>query len=66
MKDLKMCSFRLNSNVFTDFKDFCTRNNITIKETLTKCIGLLLEADTIERNTKVLFPNSTTTTTVSE
>lgn len=49
MKDLKMCSFRLETSLFSNFKDFCTRNNITIKETLTKCIDLLLEADNNEQ-----------------
>lgn len=51
MKDLKMCSFRLESDLFSEFKGFCTRNNITIKETLTKVINLLLEADNNENKT---------------
>ena len=66
MKDLKMCSFRLDSDQFSNFKDFCTRNNITIKETLTKCIDLLLEADQIEKNRKILFPNQTTATNAGD
>ena len=66
MKDLKMCSFRLDSIQFSNFKGFCTRNNITIKETLTKCIDLLLEADRIETNKKILFPNQTTATNAND
>ena len=50
MKKLKMCSFRLDESVFSEFKDFCTRNNITIKESLTKVIELVLEADVIEND----------------
>jgi len=50
MKDLKMCSFRLEPSVFISFKDFCARNNITIKETLTKVIELLLEAEGSEND----------------
>lgn len=54
MKSQKMCSFRLEFELFANFKDFCTRNNITIKETLTKCISLLLEADKNENNKNLL------------
>ena len=50
MKDLKMCSFRLEKSVFSEFKAFCTRNNVTIKQSLTKVIELLLEADVIEND----------------
>ena len=50
MKKPKMCSFRLESSVFSNFKDFCTRNNITIKDSLTKMIELILEADVIEND----------------
>ena len=45
-----MCSFRLEESVFAEFKDFCTRNNITIKDSLTKMIELILEADVIEND----------------
>ena len=45
MKNLKMCSFRLEESVFSDFKDFCTRNNITIKDSLTKVIEIILQAN---------------------
>jgi len=62
MKDLKMCSFRLNSEIFDNFKDFCTRNNITMRQTLTKFVNLVLEADRIEQNMKIMFPNQTTGT----
>ena len=45
MKDQKMLSFRVNSTLHEDFKSFCTRNEVTIKESLTKVIKLLLEAE---------------------
>lgn len=50
MKDLKMCSFRLEKSTFEKYKDFCTRNNITIKDSLTKVIKLLLEAEVMEND----------------
>lgn len=48
MKDLKMCSFRMKPDLFISFKDFCTRNQTTIKDTLTKLIEVVLEAETTE------------------
>ena len=45
MKDQKMLSFRVDSKLHVDFKDFCTRNGLTIKNALTKIIEILLEAD---------------------
>lgn len=45
-----MCSFRLEKSTFEQYKAFCTRNNITIKESLTKVIELILEADVIEND----------------
>ncbi len=50
MEKLKMCSFRLESELFTNFKDFCTRNKVTIKGSLTKVIELLLEAEVNEND----------------
>lgn len=51
-KDLKMCSFRVKPKLMIEFKEFCTRNNVTIKQSLTKVIELLLEADVIENDKK--------------
>lgn len=45
MKDQKMLSFRVDSSLHVDFKEFCTRNDVTIKDSLTKVIKLLLEAE---------------------
>ena len=50
MENPKMCSFRLEKSTFEKYKAFCTRNNITIKESLTKVIELVLEADGSEKN----------------
>jgi len=54
MKDQKMLSFRVDSKLHVEFKEFCTRNNITIKNSLTKVIKLLLEADKNEENSENL------------
>jgi len=45
MKDQKMLSFRVNSELHISFKDFCTRNNTTIKDALTKMMNLILDAE---------------------
>ncbi len=52
MKDQKMCSFRLESTKFVNFKDFCARNNITMKDVLTKYVDLTLEAEQLEKESK--------------
>ena len=49
-KDLKVCSFRLEPSKLSEFKAFCTRNKITIRDSLTKVINLLLEADKLIHN----------------
>ena len=52
MKDQKMLSVRLDSTKFLSFKDFCTRNNITMKDAITKYVDLTLEADLHEQESK--------------
>ncbi len=47
---MKMVSFRLNPKLMMNFKKFCTKNNITIKQSLTKVIEVLLEAERSEIN----------------
>lgn len=49
-KHMKMVSFRLNPKLHVDFKEFCTRNDVTIKDSLTKVIKILLEAEGIEND----------------
>ena len=63
MTESKVLSIRLKTEIYEDFDSLCTRNNKSKKDVLSECITLLLEADKIETNTKILFPNSTTTCT---
>ena len=63
MTESKVLSIRLNSDLRVDFKEFCARNKISTKDVLVQCIELILEADKIEKNDKILFPNSTSTST---
>jgi len=60
MKDQKMLSVRLDSAKFISFKDFCTRNNITMRDVIDKTIDLILQAEKQEQSEKILFPNSIT------
>jgi len=50
MKDQKMLSIRLDSAKFDNFKDFCTRNEISMKHVITKYVDLTLEADKLEQS----------------
>ena len=52
MKDQKMLSIRLDSEKFISFKDFCTRNNFTMKDVITKYVELTLEAEQHEQREK--------------
>ena len=49
MKDQKMLSVRIASSKFTDFKDFCTENDLTMKDVITKLVDLTLEARKYEK-----------------
>lgn len=63
MTESKIISFRVNSDFYDTFADFCTRNEITKKDLFTRTMEFIFKAEKIENNTNKLFPNSNTTAT---
>jgi predicted DNA-binding protein len=55
MKESKVLSIRISSEIHEDFKSLCTRNEKSAKDILVECITLLLDADKIELKTKPYY-----------
>lgn len=49
MKDQKMLSVRLDSEKFISFKDFCTRNNVSMRDVISTTVDIILEAEKHEQ-----------------
>ena len=47
MTESKIISFRVNSDLRTEFKEFCARNELSTKQVLVPCIELILESEKI-------------------
>ena len=47
MKDSKIISFRIESDLRLELKEFCARNKLSTKDVLVPCIELILESDKI-------------------
>ena len=47
MTESKILSFRINSDLRLELKEFCARNKLSTKDVLVPCIELILESDKI-------------------
>lgn len=50
MKESKIISFRVNTDFYDSFDDFCTRNKISKREAFTRSMESIFEIEKLEKN----------------